>query len=201
MNPLANRDAAPDTGAENDTEHRLEPLPGPVQRLREREAIRVIGHAYGLAESSLEVGEEWATIEPGGVGVLDQSCGSADGPGNADSYASQWSPHRPRSRGRAARSRPGFLHSRRPLRYASWGRRSGHRPDRSPRSSCPRDRYRSACFSQSSSRRTSRLSIHSEHRRDYDRHRHEPEPQPTAASRKTRFSASAIHVRRGTPVE
>src|SRR5262249_43415756 len=60
-------------GSQNDAEHDRRAHGRAVGRFRQREAVRVVGEAYGAAEKARQIVRERAAVEPGGVRVLDHA--------------------------------------------------------------------------------------------------------------------------------
>jgi hypothetical protein len=85
-NPPSHRDPAAHTGAEYDAEDDLRPLSRPVDRLAQGEAVGVVGHPDRASEPRLDVCLERTAVEPDRVGVLDQTGGAGDDPGDADAH-------------------------------------------------------------------------------------------------------------------
>src|SRR5688572_15351432 len=77
-------DAAAHTGAEDHAEHHRGALPRTIDRLREREAIRVVFQPDRSAQCFLEILSERLADQPGRVRVLDQAGRARLRAGNAD---------------------------------------------------------------------------------------------------------------------
>jgi hypothetical protein len=62
--------AAADAGAHDDAEDEAAPLPGPVPRLGQREAVGVVLDPQRLAQAAREIGGQIPAVEARGVGFF-----------------------------------------------------------------------------------------------------------------------------------
>ena len=81
--PIDN-DAAADTCPENDAEHDICTKAGPVDRLGQREAVRVVRKPHGPPEGASQVVGQRVADEPRRVRVLDESGGRRHDPRHPD---------------------------------------------------------------------------------------------------------------------
>src|SRR5471032_408985 len=79
--------AATDAGAQDDAEHDAATRRRAVRRLRDGEAVGVVGQPHFAAERVFEIGLEWPAVEACGVGVLDQARRGRDRAGMRHAHA------------------------------------------------------------------------------------------------------------------
>jgi hypothetical protein len=73
-------DAATDSGAEDDREHHLAAGTGTIGRLRQPEAVGIVGERDRAVELVAQVAVQGPAVEPGRVGVLDHAGRGRDRP-------------------------------------------------------------------------------------------------------------------------
>lgn len=71
-------------GADDDAEHRMCALAGAIDRLAQREAVRVVCHAYLAPEQARDIAVERVAVEGERIRILDEAGRRADDAGNAD---------------------------------------------------------------------------------------------------------------------
>src|SRR5690606_22625841 len=84
---IVDDEAAADSGAENDAEHRAGSRRSTIPRFGQGETVRIVREATLAAESLAKIGGQWLAVQPRAVRVLYEPGFGRNGAWNADSNA------------------------------------------------------------------------------------------------------------------